>query len=248
MLNRLPLFFTHYKQQAMTLEQAKKIGAPYELNTANKVIIITSDHGVYLGQKDDNSAMIMSVCKHAVRNKLGYFFIKGDEPKLDEIKAAIDEESNQYFKGKDDGKSEWQQKIDDKAFKELMKSGKNWFEKKNYQKARAEFAQAMKLRPEDVDAKQGHDDAYAKLVDAAKQLDEDARLEQAKRDELIRKLGLPGDATNEMIEEAVAKRDAQNADKKAADLKARAVAVGIDENASEDEIKAAEKAAKKKKK
>lgn len=232
----------------MNLEQAKKIGAPYELNKANKVIIITSDHGVYLGQKDDNSAMIMSVCKHAMRNKLDYFFLKGEEPTIEDIKAAIDEESNQYYKTKENGQTELQAKIDEKAFKELMKSGKQWFEKKNYQKARAEFAQAMKLRPDDEDAKKGHDESYAKLVEASKQLDENARLEQAKREELIRKLGLPGDATDEMIAEAVAKRDDANATKKADELKARAVAIGLAEDASEEDIKAAEKAATKKKK
>ena len=232
----------------MNLELAKKIGAPYEQNKANKVIIITSDHGVFLGDKDDNTKMIMSVCKHAVRNKLAYFFIKGEEPTIEQIKAAIDEESDQYLKNVDNSKSQLQEKMDEKAFKELMKAGRVWFEKKNYQKARSEFAQAMKLRPDDVEAKQGHDDSYAHLVEGAKQLDEAAKAEQAKREELIRKLSLPGDASDDDINEALAKRDAINGNKKAEELKARAIAVGLDENANEDEIKAAEKKASKKKK
>ena len=201
----------------MNLEQAKKIGAPYEQNKDNKVIIITSDHGVFLGVKDDNEKMIMSVCKHAVRTKLAYFFIKGDEPTSEEIQAAIDEEASQYYNSKVDDKTIAQDKIDEKAFKELIKSGKQWADKKNWQKARNEFAQAMKLRPDNGEAKQLHDEAYEQLVEGAKVLDENAKAEQAKRDELLRKLGLNGDASDDDINDAIAKRDAQNASKKAAD-------------------------------
>lgn len=232
----------------MNLEQAKRISAPYEQNKENKVIVVTSDHGIFLGDKEDNSAMIMSVCKHAVRNKLEYFFIKGEEPTIEEIQAAIDEDTRQYYNSKTEGKNIAQEKLDEKAFKELIKSGKNFANAKNWTKARAEFAQALKLQPDNSEAKELHDEAYNNLVDLSKELDEQSRVEQAKRDELIRKLGLNGDATDEQIEEAIAKRDAKNDILKSEELKARAEAVGLDENATEDDIKAAEKKAKKKKK
>lgn len=132
----------------MNLEEAQKLAGPYKLDKANKSIVVTSDHGVYLNSD------ILNVQKHAMRNRLKCFVIVGEENSTEVVKAAIEAQDREKFEAQEKIKPIRSRESIAQDVTGLIKRGDDHVSRNDLVKARNFYMQALDLDESSQEAKE----------------------------------------------------------------------------------------------
>jgi hypothetical protein len=145
----------------MNLEQAKNLALP-ELNKEENVsVIVTSDNAVYINSNP------LNVQKHAFRNKLKCFVLKGEEFSQEEVEKAIIEQNKSAIKEIEvSQQSSSKESVKQEVLSIIERADKS-VSNNDLVRARNLYIQALAIDKSNEDAKKKLDWCVAELKEAA---------------------------------------------------------------------------------